>query len=325
MPYKLLFIYCMTLSGIAWNQDPEFTQFYSNPIYLNPAMAGTHGCPQINLNNRDQWMNISGAYVTNSVSYDRFIKAIHGGVGLLVTNDMAGHNTLNWSTVSLMYAYHLQLSPRWKLQLGGQATWNQKFLDWSKLTFGDQIHPKDGFVYRTNDLPTNLLENSSWSTRGFLDVSAGMYLHSPRFYAGFTAKHLNTPNQSMALRDSELPIRYTLHGGFNYVPGGASKYHKKVTVYPNILYTWQEHFRQLNLGCYVKYGVLTTGVWLRDRDAFILTFGVETGTYKIGYSYDLTISTLTNITGGAHEISLGFLLPCKERPAEFRTLSCPSF
>ncbi|MBC9813241.1 type IX secretion system membrane protein PorP/SprF, partial [Crocinitomicaceae bacterium CZZ-1] len=28
----------------AYSQDPSFTQFYSNPIYLNPAFAGSNGC-----------------------------------------------------------------------------------------------------------------------------------------------------------------------------------------------------------------------------------------------------------------------------------------
>ena len=36
-------------------QDPAFSQFYANPLYLNPAFAGTNICPRVNLNYRDQW------------------------------------------------------------------------------------------------------------------------------------------------------------------------------------------------------------------------------------------------------------------------------
>lgn len=306
-------------------QDPEFSQFYSNPIYLNPAMAGANGCPEIHLNNRDQWMNISGAYVTNSVTYDAYAPSLRGGLAFMITNDMAGQNTLNWTTVNLAYAYHLQLSANWKLQMGGQTSWNQKFLDWNKLSFGDQIHPKDGFVYRTNDLPSNLIKNSSWSTRGFFDVSAGFFIHNPKFYAGFAAKHLNEPNQSMTLRNSELSARYTFHAGFNYEIGGQSPGIQTATVYPNFLYTCHAGAKQWNLGCYVHYRSVTFGAWVREGDAFILSMGVETGVYKIGYSYDATISTLTNASGGSHEISLSFSLPCKEMPKLFRTVNCPSF
>jgi hypothetical protein len=28
-------------------QDPQFTQFYANPLYLNPAFAGTARCPRV--------------------------------------------------------------------------------------------------------------------------------------------------------------------------------------------------------------------------------------------------------------------------------------
>ena len=36
-------------------QDPEFTQFYANPLYLNPAFAGSARCPRIVMNYRNQW------------------------------------------------------------------------------------------------------------------------------------------------------------------------------------------------------------------------------------------------------------------------------
>src|SRR6185295_17434324 len=57
-------------------QDPEFTQFYANPLYLNPAFAGTARCPRICLNYRNQWPGISGTYVTYSASYDQHFDAI---------------------------------------------------------------------------------------------------------------------------------------------------------------------------------------------------------------------------------------------------------
>ena len=76
-------------------QDPQFTQFYANPLYLNPAFAGVARCPRFILNYRNQWPSIPGNYVTYSASYDQHIDALSGGVGILVTNDVAGQGTLN--------------------------------------------------------------------------------------------------------------------------------------------------------------------------------------------------------------------------------------
>ncbi|MCH2235878.1 MAG: PorP/SprF family type IX secretion system membrane protein, partial [Crocinitomicaceae bacterium] len=106
---KIFTVLFIVFASSAFSQDPEFTQFYANPIYLNPAFAGTHGCPRLNMNHRNQWPSISGAFVTNSVSYDQFVNVLQGGVALMVTNDMAGKNTINWSTINLAYSYHLQV------------------------------------------------------------------------------------------------------------------------------------------------------------------------------------------------------------------------
>lgn len=327
---KILTIAVALLSLNGFSQDPEFTQFYANPIYLNPAMAGTHGCPRLNMNYRNQWANISGAYVTNSISYDQFVNVLQGGIALLVTNDMAGKNTLNWTTINLAYSYHLQVTRDFTFLFGAQAGWNQKFLDWSKLTFGDQIDPRRGFIYQTGDLPRGnfLNDGGSWGTKGFFDLSAGIVGYSKNFYFGVAAKHLNTPEESLILNpdgQSRLPMRFTGHVGANIEFGKGSQYQNVTSISPNVIYTYQDGFMQLNLGTYIKYGAFTAGAWWRPRDAFILSIGIDAGAFRFGYSYDITISPLTNASGGSHELSLGFNFSCKKPTKKFRTISCPSF
>ena len=322
--FKFILLILLVNLKTGFSQDPEFSQFYANPIYLNPALAGSHGCPRIKMNYRNQWANISGAYVTNTVSYDQFVNRLQGGIAFQITNDMAGKNTINWSTINLAYSYHLRVNHTFTLLIGAQATWNQKFLDWSKLTFGDQINPYRGFVYNTGDLPSGLINsNSTWSTAGFFDVSAGIVGYTDHFYFGFASKHLNTPNESVKLGASTLPMRFTGHVGATIPFKGTGQ--KETAFSPNIIYTYQHNFMQLNLGGYIKHGNITAGFWWRSTDAVILSFGIDASTFKFGYSYDLTISELTNITGGSHELSLGFDLQCKKTPVKFRTLICPSF
>src|SRR3974390_955108 len=76
-------------------QDPHFTQFYANPIYLNPAFAGSHRCPRVVFNYRNQWPNITGTFVTTSFSYDMRVEALSGGLGFHFLNDRAGIGTIN--------------------------------------------------------------------------------------------------------------------------------------------------------------------------------------------------------------------------------------
>ena len=310
----------LCLVGFTSNaQDPTFTQFYANPLYLNPALAGSHGCSRFASNYRNEWPKLTGNYTTYSASWDSYFRNISGGIGILATHDQQGQGTINTSMLGLIYSYHLQLGRKWKLQFGARAAWYQKFLDWDKLTFGDMIDPRRGFIYSTGDVPRG-------GSRGFFDASAGAVLFNKNFFAGVAAHHLNTPNESMIVGESKMPIRVTGHMGAEIQLGRRSKYSNGTSIMPNVIYQYQNGFMELSVGTYVKYGPLNIGVWYRNRDAFILTAGINTGTFKLGYSYDVTVSKLNNgVSGGSHEISLGINLNCKNRPTTFKLVSCPSF
>ncbi len=310
---------CLFVLTTAKAQDPAFTQFYANPLYLNPALAGSHGCPRFAVNYRNEWPQLSGNYVTYSASYDQYFKNISGGFGVLATHDQQGQGTINTSMLGLIYSYHLTLNRKWKMLFGARAAWYQKFLDWDKLTFGDMIDPRRGFIYSTGDVPRG-------GSRGFFDASAGMVVFNKHFFAGFAAHHLNTPNESMIIGESNLPIRLTGHIGAEIPLGARSKYSNATSIMPNIIYQYQNGFQELNIGTYIKYGSFNFGAWYRNKDAFILTLGINTGKFKLGYSYDVTVSKLNNgVSGGSHEVSLGINLNCTTKPASFRMISCPSF
>jgi type IX secretion system PorP/SprF family membrane protein len=300
-------------------QDPTFTQFYSNPVYLNPALAGSSGCPRIALNYRNQWPQLTGNYITYAAAYDTYAKNLSGGVGIMAIHDQQGQGTIQTSMIAGTYSYYLKVNRKFRIMFGGQAAYFQKYLDWSKLTFGDMIDPRRGFIYQTGDVPRG---NGS---HGFFDVSAGMVGFTKNFYFGVAAHHLNRPDESMILGDSRLPIRVTGHMGANIKLGQRGRYSSSTTLMPNVIYQYQNGFQQFNIGAYLKYEAFTIGAWYRNRDAFIVSLGITTEKFRIGYSYDLTVSQLGGVTGGSHEISMGINLKCKKRIKDFRGISCPSF
>ena len=300
-------------------QDPEFSQFYANPLYLNPAFAGTKRCPRIVMNYRNQWPGISGTYITTAATYDQHVESLSGGLGLMVTNDAAA-STLRTTRVSAIYSYQLKVNRKFSIRVGFQATFFQKSLDWSKLTFGDMIDDRRGFVYQTGDVPRG-------GTRSGVDFSTGILGFSDMYFFGFAAHHLTQPDESLIKGTSQLPMKLTGHAGA-IIPlaGAASKYQDNdASISPNILYRHQNRFQQLNMGLYVRKGPLVGGVWYRNKDAFITLVGIQTDAIKIGYSYDLTISKLSIVTGGAHEVSMAINFKCKPKRRTFRTISCPSF
>jgi hypothetical protein len=101
------------------------------------------------------------------------------------------------------------------------------------------------------------------------------------------------------------------------------------TLSPSILFQQQQKFQQINYGLYFNRYPFVGGLWFRQNfnnpDAFIMLAGFQQSSFKIGYSYDLTVSKLTNITGGAHEVSFSYLFPCPVKKKKVRTINCPSF
>ena len=237
-------------------------------------------------------------------------------------NDQAGQNTLTTTRVSGMYSYQQPISRKLSLRAALEASYFQKALDWSSLTFGDMIDPRRGFIYETQDTPRG-------ETVKKVDFGAGLLAFTEKFYLGAAASHINEPNESLVVGVSRLPMKITAHSGAK-LPLQRSVKGVEAWISPNVLYRRQGEFQQLNMGVYVSKGPLVAGVWHRGffsentRDALIVLLGVETQLMRFGYSYDITISDLTPATGGAHELSLSMKFVSPSR-SKFRTVSCPTF
>ena len=273
------------------------------------------------MNYRNQWPAISGTFVTYSASFDVDVNALHGGLGGYFMADRAGEGTLNSFEGSLIYAYRMNVTRKFSLRVGAQATVVQRSIDWEKLTFGDMIDPRYGFVYPTQEIEPN-------TNKVFADFSAGIIGYTENFFVGFSASHLTQPDEGFN-GISKLPLKLTGHAGVNIYFGKRREQAKKWNLSPNILYQQQQDFQQLNYGFYLSKGFIVGGLWFRQSfnnpDAFIALIGFQQGAFKFGYSYDLTVSSLTNSTAGSHEFSLGLQFGCKKPKKKFRAIDCPSF
>ncbi len=327
----LTIIICFEVAA-ARAQDPQFSQFYANPIYLNPAFAGSVRCPRVALNYRNQWPGLNKTYITYSASYDQHVDALGGGVGLILMNDKAGNGTLNSTTVSGIYSYNLNVNRNFSIRAGLQATYMQERLDFDKLTFGDQIDPRYGYIYNTQEDRPN-------EKHGFADFSAGIVGYSSKIYGGFAVHHLTEPDQAFIVEGSSpLPRKITAHLGALLPIKGASTYKGRLEgtfISPNVLYQQQQGFNQLNIGMYIIKSPLVGGLWYRgylngdkflSSDSFIALIGIQKELFKFGFSYDVTVSKLNNnVTAGSWELSAGFQFECRPKKKRFKAISCPTF
>ena len=333
----ILFVFSIFFSFQSYGQDPAFSQYFANPLYLNPAFAGTAICPRVNLNYRNQWPGIGQSYVTYTANYDTYVDKIGGGLGLFVMNDRAGAGDLTTSQVSGIYSYRIPISKSFSMNAGIEASFRQLSLDWNQLTFGDMIDPRYGFIYPTQE---DIINYSS--SKGYVDFSTGFIGYGKtkkmNYYFGFAAHHITRPDQGFISDDSYLPTKITLNIGsvisvnqFGVYRTNSSMRSKNgVWISPNFLLQKQQDFLQLNYGMYAIKGPLVGGFWFRqsnvkELDAFILLVGFEGDTWKMGYSYDITTSINNSNTQGAHELSFALRLPCRSKSRAYETINCPSF
>lgn len=320
----LIALFLVSIGAQLRGQDAHFSQYYANPLYLNPAFAGANICPRVNLNYRNQYP-VLDVYQTFSASYDQYVEGLNGGIGLLVVRDEAGGGILNTTEASAIYSYHLKVNRKFTILTGFQATFRQRALDWQGLTFPDMIDEYYGFVLESSEVPPGSNVNSH------LDVSAGIIGFTEKFYVGASFHHLTQPDEKY-FQTSRLPLKITGQAGLT-IPLGRQRIRGELQNYliPNVVYQRQGSFDQLTLSTAFSRGPISGGLGFRtstsnpDAIVALLGYAPTEGAWKIGYSYDLTISSIANSLGGAHEISLSYQFPCRVRKKRNEAIKCPKF
>ena len=314
-------------------QDLQLTQFYAAPIYLNPAFAGANADSRLATTYRNQWAALPRAYNSYLISYDRYLSNFRSGVGIMLTTDKSGTAALSNNTIGANYAYDYKFSRIWSASIGLRASYGYRSLDFSRLLFGDQISRGASSSIQT-PTPEKI---------HYLDFSTGALLFSQNKWFGITLNHINRPNESFLSKDAPLPIKGSFHGGVNFPldsKGGEGRKSDKPTITVAFQYRFQKEFDQGDIGLYYKKTNFFVGAWYRglplfksykpgysNHDAVALMVGFIYKDLTIGYSFDITISKLTMVSGGSHEISLNyqFYNPKKAKHHRTKIIPCAKF
>ena len=316
-------------------QDPQFSQYYAAPLYLNPALVGIHQKGSFGVNYRNQWPNIEAQFETYSFYVDNHFEDQYMSGGLIFTTDREGILGLQSNTIGLQYAYQLQLNHLWTFRPGMEVAYSMRDLNFEKLTFGDQFD-QTGLVNTTSAEGLNTGEKAR-----YFDLAFGGIFYNPKMWIGGAVHHLTEPNQSLMGDVVKLPRRISVHGGYR-LPLGSSRVsarsrEREKSITPSFSYRTQGAFDQLDVGAFVTLNPLILGAWYRgipvrkldgvaNSESIVFMIGIQQAKTSIGYSFDYTISDLGIGTGGAHEISYTYsfsLADPKKPPLDARRLRCP--
>ncbi len=326
--FVFLFPAMLLSNYLAYGQDFTYSQFYAHPLYLNPALAGSEICSRISLNYRDQWPALPGSFVSYSASFDKYVDFLHGGLGVMVNYDKSGEASVNRAQINAMYAYNFTLSNEVVANLALQAGYGQKSVNWNDFIFESQINPGTGTILPNTPQPANFNGNVNYA-----DFAGGFLLgFDEKYFFGGAVHHLTQPNVSFFDENNNLlKMKITAHAGANidFEKGYRRSSQPVFSISPNVLYQQQGSFKHLNIGSYFTFATITAGLWYRhafeNPDAVIISVGFTDNNLRAGYSYDYTLSKLSNASGGSHEVSVAWIFGCDKKSRRPKTIICPTF
>ncbi|MEM7108632.1 MAG: type IX secretion system membrane protein PorP/SprF, partial [Bacteroidota bacterium] len=324
-----------------FGQDPQFSQFYNAPLYLNPGFTGITPQQRLVVNHRLQWPNLPQTFATYAVSYEMFIGELNSGFGLMATTDLQGSGGWRTTNAGLLYSYKVRLNQNWVFSPGIYFGYGWQGIDAFKLRFGDELASNQN---GTSDNTALRIDNEQ-----YFDFGSGAILYNRNLWIGLSAYHINRPNTSLIAGESRLPIRYNLHGGMRIPLYNGPRTISRVSyLTPSFVYRRQgDTFSQLDVGLQYHIDPIGIGVWYRgvptprpfqlldteDRevkqDALIFILSLQFNGFQVGYSYDFTISQLETRVGGAHEMSLIYEFVAKPLrrgvKRKNKLIPCPTF
>ncbi|GAA0891117.1 hypothetical protein GCM10009122_07960 [Fulvivirga kasyanovii] len=335
----VLFLAVITITQ-SYGQDPQFSQYYAAPLYLNPGFTGITPQQRLVANHRVQWPNLPQAFSTYSFSYEIFVDELKSGFGVLATTDKMGSAGWRTTYAGLLYSYKVRINKNWVFSPGLYFSYGSNGIDRSKLQLRDGLE----FDGQSIDPDLNKLGNQN-----YFDFSSGAVLYNRSLWFGVSAYHLNRPNLSILGEESRLPVRVNIHGGMKLPLYNGPRTISKVSyLTPSFVYRMQgPSFQQLDVGLQYHVDPIAVGVWYRgipisgsfksgtetiqvvQQDALVFVMSLLFGNFQVGYSYDFTVSRLSTSTGGSHEVSIIYEFVAKSiRPGvkrKSKLIPCPSF
>ena len=293
-------------STVLAQQDPQFSLYMYNPLYYNPAAAGSEGVSRLQVTQRTQYAGYQptitgdgGAQSTQLVSFNMPLAKIKSGVGIYAFNDKLGA-VLN-QAVQVAYAYRMTLK-NGTLALGVQAGMYNR-----GINYGELFRSRD-----PNDpsIPTGQISQAK------PDLSAGVYYNSTDYWLGVSMTHLNGARYTLVTDRSSDPLDRTVNLTAGYRLGVGYN----IDVQPSILvqYSTAGRVRASTITANVV-GTYDNRIWAgvgyRLGDAVMATAGINlmrNNALRVGYALDL-------VTGGtkiksltSHELLLAYALPAPD-------------
>ncbi len=279
----------MSASKLFGQQEPQYTQYMFNMMSVNPAYTGTREALNALMLSRLQWVGVKGAPNSHTFALHTPIKDKRIGLGASVISDNIGPVTNTY--INLNYAHRVKLNEKITLSLGLKGGIYNYYVGLTDLSLNEQD------LSFQQDYKKNFQPN----------LGAGAYLYTKDYYVGLSVpKLIKTELEEIGISDglkSELKRHFFITGGYIYELNPEWKLKPSTIIKmvegapPSVDITAQALYMD-------KFWMGTT---YRVGDALAFLFEVQaTHQLMVGYSYDVTLSGMSNVSNGTHEILISF-------------------
>ena len=316
-------------------QDPAFSQFFSSPLNINPALTANINADWRFISNlRDQWIGPASPYATGTVSYDRKIfqdkspgvaEGNVWGFGGMLMYDRAMAGIVRSTYASLNLSHRIKLIENdfvtHRLAAGFGAIYGRRFIDFSRVDFEEQFV---GNGFNTN-LPTG--EAALSNMKPYISTSAGLTYSITTDVSnmdfGVAAFHFNNPKQTFLENENEvLPTRKVVHANYE------QRLKENLVLNVNTIYQFQKEAEYYSVGGALGHYIgnqqdmlLNLGAWYWSKNAIVPYMGLVYKNMQFGMSYDITISKLNDAPQRAKTFEISFIIRGVKNPTGI--LPCP--
>jgi len=335
----------LCLFGTAFaQQDPQFSQYMHNKLFMNPAYAGMKEALCFSGIARQQWAGFDGSPRSGVLSADMYVDKLSGGVGINLMYDQLGFEKN--MAYRIAYSFHRENVLGGRLGIGIEVGAATKILG-----------PTGGQSWiSTTNWQTDPTVPPRISDTNF-DCGLGLWYQSEKIWFGISSTHVtggkfndgNTVINGPPLTTHTLLYKITRH---YWVTGGYNWSLQNWTIKPSFLVKSDATVTSVDLNCIASFN---NGFWIgtswRIKDAVCPMIGFEwlqesalhkrekdkDKTYKqeldpefndklrpahnkysickIGFAYDYTTSKLTSYNTGGFEIFISYCIPYVPRTA----------
>ena len=147
----ILIIFQVYLVFPSFAQDPNYTQFFNNQTYYNPAYTGIYEGLRARFSFRDLYPALPYDFKSYHFDADLGDRGLPGagGIGLFVNTDNEGIGFIRNLNLGMSLSVRIPFSKQSICQIGMKASWLQKSVNWDDFIFSDRLSARYGDIYQS--------------------------------------------------------------------------------------------------------------------------------------------------------------------------------